>query len=62
MEDPTEIVDWGLPEPPSDVESLRAEVRSLQVYVKTLSQNYAGTWRHINYLRKKLMDLGVPLD
>lgn len=62
MENPTEIVDWDLPKPPSDVESLRAEVRSLQVYVKTLSQNYAATWRQIDYLRKKLMDLGVSFD
>jgi hypothetical protein len=62
MEDPTEIVDWELPEPATDMEELQREVRSLQIYVKTLSQNYAATWRQINFLRKTLRDLGIKID
>lgn len=62
MEDPTEIVDWELPEPPTDMEELRREVRSLQIYVRTLSQNYSAIWRHINHLHKTLRDLGIKID
>ena len=63
MEDRTETVkDWKLPDPPTEIEELRKEVRTLQVYTKTLAQNYSATWRQINFLRKKLLDIGVPLD
>jgi len=60
MVDPTETVeDWDIPDPPTELEELRKEVRMLQIYVKTISQNYAMTWREITALRKKLQDLGV---
>ena len=60
MEDPTENVeDWELPDPPTEIEALRTEVRTLQIYAKTLSQNYATTWREIAAIRKKLQDLGL---
>jgi hypothetical protein len=60
MEDPTESVeDWKLPDPPMEIEALRTEVRTLQIYAKTLSQNYAATWREIAAIRKKLQDLGL---
>lgn len=63
MEDPTESAadDWEIPEPPTELEELRDEVRSLQIYVKTLSQSYAGIWRQVIDLRKKLQDLGVDV-
>jgi len=60
MVDPTETVeDWALPEVPTEVEELRDEVRTLQIYVKTLSQQYGSTWKEIVRLRKILTDLGV---
>jgi len=60
MVDPTETVeDWVLPEVPTEVEELRDEVRTLQIYVKTLSQQYGSTWKEIVRLRKILTDLGV---
>ena len=62
MEDPTETVtdeDWDIPDPPTEIEALREEVRSLQIYAKTLSQNYAGTWREFAAIRKKLQELGL---
>lgn len=63
MASPTETVeDWDLPEVPTEVEQLRDEVRSLQIYVKTLSQQYGATWREIVRLRKMLSDLGVGAE
>ena len=63
MVGPTENVEnWEIPEPPTEIEELRKEFRSLQIYTRTLSQNYAATWREIVFLRKKLLDIGVPLD
>ena len=62
MEDPTETVtdeDWDIPDPPTEIEALREEVRSLQIFVKTLSQNYAGTWREVAAIRKKLQEVGL---
>lgn len=60
MDDPTETVeDWDIPEPPSDIESLRAEVRSLNIYVKYLSQNYATVWKEVIALRKKMQSVGL---
>lgn len=60
MEDRTETVeDWELPEVPTEVEQLRQEVRTLQIYTKTVSQNYANTWKEIVRLRKILTNLGV---
>ena len=60
MDDHTETVeDWEIPDPPSDIESLRAEVRALNIYVKTLSQTYAGVWREVVILRKKMQDIGL---
>lgn len=60
MDDHTETVeDWEIPDPPSDIESLRTEVRALNIYVKTLSQSYAGVWREVAAIRKKMQDLGL---
>lgn len=60
MDDPTETVeDWDISEPPSDIESLRAEVRSLNIYVKYLSQNYATVWKEVIALRKKMQSVGL---
>jgi|APGre2960657468_1045069.scaffolds.fasta_scaffold586115_2 hypothetical protein len=60
MDDHTETVeDWEIPDPPSDIESLRAEVRALNIYVKTLSKTYAGVWREVVILRKKMQDIGL---
>jgi len=60
MDDPTETVeDWDIPEPPSDIESLRAEVRALNIYVKYLSQTYGTVWREVIALRKKMQDVGL---
>jgi len=60
MEDHTETVeDWKLPEPPTELEALRQEVRTLQIYTKTLSQNYGGIWKEVIQIRKKLQDLGL---
>lgn len=60
MDDHTESVeDWDIPEPPTEIEALRQEVRTLQIYVKTLSQSYAGTWKEVVKIRKKLQDLGL---
>lgn len=60
MDDPTETVeDWDIPEPPTEIEALRQEVRTLQIYVKTLSQSYGGIWKEVIQIRKKLQDLGL---
>lgn len=60
MDDPTETVeDWVIPEPPTEIEELRQEVRTLQIYVKTLSQSYSGIWKEVIQIRKKLQDLGL---
>lgn len=64
MENRTENAtdDWEIPEPPTELEALRDEVRELNVYVKTLSQRYARILRHVIGLRKKLQDLGINVD
>ena len=61
MDDPMESADedWEIPEPPSDIESLRAEVRALNIYVKTLSRSYGTVWKEISALRKKMQDIGL---
>ena len=60
MDDPTETVeDWEIPEPPSDIESLRNEVRSLNIYVKYLSQSYSTVWKEVISLRKKMQGVGL---
>jgi predicted patatin/cPLA2 family phospholipase len=63
MDDLTETAseDWVTPEPPTDMEELRREVRSLQIYVKTLSQSYGSTWKEIVRLRNALQELGIQL-
>jgi hypothetical protein len=63
MEDPTETVDedWTLevPDPPTDLEELRKEVKALTIYVKTMSEVNQKTWKEIVRLRKQLQDLGL---
>lgn len=63
MEDPTEIADedWTLevPDPPTDLEELRKEVKALTIYVKTMSEVNHKTWKEIVRLRKQLQDLGL---
>jgi hypothetical protein len=63
MEDPTETADedWTLevPDPPTDLEELRKEVKALTIYVKTMSEVNHKTWKEIVRLRKQLQDLGL---
>jgi hypothetical protein len=63
MEDPTEIADevWDLevPDPPTDLEGLRREVKALTIYVKTMSEVNHKTWKEIVRLRKKLQEVGL---
>jgi hypothetical protein len=63
MEDPTEIADevWDLevPDPPTDLEELRKEVKALTIYVKTMSEVNHKTWKEIVRLRKKLQEVGL---
>ena len=63
MEDPTEIADevWDLevPDPPTDLEGLRREVKALTIYVKTMAEVNHKTWKEIVRLRKKLQEVGL---
>jgi hypothetical protein len=63
MEDHTETADedWTLevPDPPTDLEELRKEVKALTIYVKTMSEVNHKTWKEIVRLRKKLQEVGL---
>lgn len=63
MDDPTETVsdDWfkEMPEPPTDLEGLRNEVRALMIYVRTLSKSNEAAWKQVIEMRKKLQKVGL---
>ena len=63
MEDPMETAsdEWfkEIPEPPTDLEGLRKEVRALMIYVKLLAKSNEAAWKQVIEMRKKLQKVGL---
>lgn len=58
-----EIVDDdGFPEPPTEMEELRREVKALTIYVKTLSEMQRNTHRQLSGVIRALRSRGVHAD
>lgn len=58
-----EIVDdGGFPEPPTELEELRREVRALTIYVKTLSEMERNTHQRLYTVMRALKKRGVSLN
>lgn len=58
-----EIVDDdGFPEPPTEIDELRKEVKALMIYVKTLSEMERNTHRRLNSVIVALKSRGFDPD
>jgi len=58
-----EIVDDdGFPEPPTEIDELRKEVKALTIYVKTLSEMERNSYRQLSSLLRTLRNRGFKLD
>lgn len=58
-----EIVDDdGFPEPPTELEELRKEVKALTIYVKTLSEMERNTQHRLYTVVRALRKRGVTLN
>jgi len=58
-----EIVDDdGFPEPPTEIEELRKEVKALTIYVKTLSEMQRNTHSRLSGVIRSLRSRGVNTD
>lgn len=58
-----EIVDDdGFPEPPTELEELRREVKALTIYVKTLSEMERNTQHRLYTVVRALRKRGVTLN
>lgn len=58
-----EIVDDdGFPEPPTELEELRKEVKALTIYVKTLSEMERNTQHRLYTVMRALRNRGVTFN